>query len=246
MGMIIADKLVKKLEIKSIVETSMLDWDGKIVSFVCVGGCNFRCPFCQNSGLVLHPNDYETIPFENIKKVLQKHEGWIDGICLSGGEPCIYKDVQDFIRKVKDLGALVKLDTNGAFPLVLQDMISQGIIDYIAMDIKAPLEREAYCKAAGIDDNTIVEKIKASIKLIMDAGIEYEFRTTVVPGLHTLQDIEKIAQCIKGARQYTLQNFVAQDTLDKSYMDIKPYTKEQLDEICLKVSHYVDKCHCPR
>lgn len=228
--------------VKGFIETSMLDWDGMIVSTVYVPRCNFRCPYCQNSVLVLNPEKIEDVPFEYIKSYLKKQKGWIDGICLTGGEPCLYSNLEDFIMEMRDMGMKIKFDSNGAFPDCLKKLIKMDIIDYIAMDIKAPLEIEAYSKSAGIKINGLLDKIKESIRVIKESSVNYEFRTTVVPNLHKKEDIIKIAQYIKGAKKYALQNFKPQETVDPLYMDIKPYNPDQLKEIGEAVSGYVDKC----
>ncbi len=231
------------MKIKGFIETSLLDWEGMIVSTLYVPYCNFRCPYCQNSGLVLNPEQYGIIPFETIKNYLVKHRDWIDGICLTGGEPCLHKDLVDFVEKIRELGMQVKLDTNGAFPRVLQEILDIGILDYVAMDIKAPLEIEAYNKSAGIKSSNLVPKIEESIRIIMESGVDYEFRTTVVPTLHRKEDIETIARHIKGARKYALQNFVPQNTLDSDYMKIKPYSIEELSELAKGARKYVRDCY---
>lgn len=231
-----------KVVIKGFIQTSMLDWDGMIVSTLYVPGCNFRCPFCQNSGLILKPDEFETIPLEKIKDYLVKNKDWVDGVCLTGGEPCMYEDLAGFIREIKKTGAKLKLDTNGAFPDALKDLMAQNIVDYIAIDIKAPLEEEPYKKSAGIENKMLFDRVKESIEIVMKSNVDYEFRTTVVPTLHGREDIEKIAGYIKGAKKYALQNFKPQDTLNPEFMKIKPYNPEELKEICSHVSKYVKKC----
>ncbi len=228
--------------IKGFIETSMLDWEGMIVSTLYAPRCNFRCPYCQNSGLVLNPEQLEEISLDSIKKYLIKQKGWVDGICLTGGEPCLYSDLEDFIREIRELGMKVKLDTNGTFPGYLKKLLDLRIVDYVAMDIKAPLDLEAYGESAGIKNEGLLNKVKESIKVIMSSTVDYEFRTTVVPKLHKTEDIKNIARYIKGAKKYALQNFKPQETLDPSYLDEKPYNPEQLKEICDSASKYVEKC----
>ncbi len=231
-----------KIVIKGFIETSLVDWEGRIVSTLYVPYCNFRGPFCQNSGLILNPEQYETIPVEVIINYLIKRKGWIDGVCLTGGEPCLYEDVIDFIEKIRATGMKLKLDTNGTFPDVLRKIIEMKIVDFVAMDIKAPLEEEAYSNSIGVKSKKILGKVKESISIIMHSDIDYEFRTTVVPSLHEKEDVCKIAQYIKGAKRYALQNFVPQNTLDPEYMKIKPYGKSEMDEIYREVFPYVKEC----
>lgn len=232
-----------KVVIKGFIQTSLLDWDGKIVSTIYTPRCNFRCPYCQNASLVCRPEELETIPFEVVKDYLCEHEGWIDGVCLSGGEPCIFKDLPEFIKEIRILGVKVKLDTNGGFPDTLKEIIDGRLADYIAMDIKAPLDFPLYSRSTGITSSKVLEKVRESIVVIMDSGIDYEFRTTVVPTLHSEKDIERIAQSIEGARKYVLQNFSTKgDILNPTFIQIKPYPVEMLHRMQESASSYVEKC----
>ena len=234
---------MKTLIIKGFIQNSLLDWDGKIVSTLYVPGCNFRCPYCQNAGMVLNPEQYQTVPWQRIKDFLIERKGWLDGICLTGGEPCLFRDLPEFIHKVRELDMMVKLDSNGSFPDMLEKVINAKLPNYIAMDIKAPLEFAPYKKSAGIKSEKMLEAVKRSIKIIMNSKIDYEFRTTVVPTLHTEEDIKKIAFYIKGAKKYALQNFSAQgDLLEAEFKKVKPYSKEELNKMQKAASSYVDKC----
>lgn len=226
--------------IKGFIEMSMLDWEGKIVSTLYLPNCNLRCPYCHNSGLVINPEQYNTIPFETVKNYLIRQQGWIDGVCISGGEPCLHEDLPDFIRELRETGVLIKLDTNGSFPDSLQRLVDGGLIDYIAMDIKAPLN--SYALLTGINDGGIGEKIKQSIRIIMGSGIDYEFRTTVVPTLHTKEMLVAMAGLIKGAKKYVLQTFVSNDPIDLEYQKITPYSMEEMQNICQVVSPFVEGC----
>ena len=229
--------------IKGFIQTSLLDWDGQIVSTLYTPYCNFRCPYCQNASLVIDPESLKTISFDRIKNYLLGCKGWIDGICLTGGEPCMYKDLPEFIQKIRKLDMMVKLDSNGGFPDMLAEVIKGKLVNYIAMDVKAALDFPSYSKSTGIKNSLILEKIKASIKLIMNSNIDYEFRTTVVPGLHEEEDILRIAKFIKGAKKYALQNFSAQgEILDPKFKKIKPYPIEKLNKIQRLVSPYVKNC----
>jgi pyruvate formate lyase activating enzyme len=217
-----------ELDIKGFIETSFLDWDGKVISTLYVAGCNFRCPFCHNFGLIEKPREYESIPLTRIEKFLLEHKDFLDGICLTGGEPCLHKNrgLFEFLRWVKDLGFQVKFDTNGADPECLKKVIDQKMADYIAMDIKGPLD-ERYDKLSGV--KTDLAKIKRSIKMIMQSGIPYEFRTTVVPILLEAGDIEDIAKHIAGAGKFVFQQFSAPHTWDEALRSLKPYPKEKLE-----------------
>ena len=234
---------MKELIIKGFTQNSLLDWEGKIVSTLYVPYCNFRCPYCHNSGLVLNPEQYDTVSWAEIENFLINHKGWVDGICLTGEEPCLFEDLPEFIRKIKNLGFMVKLDTNGSIPGMLREVIALELPDYIAMDIKASLDNIRYQESAGVKNEAIVDVIKQSIQIIMESGIDYEFRTTVVPSLHKESDIKNIASYIQGARKYALQNFSSNgELLSPNYNKIKPYNEEELNRIQKVVSSYVDMC----
>ncbi len=228
-----------KIIIKGMIESSFLDWDGKIVSTLYVPHCNFRCPFCHNWGLVIHPEEFDTKPFDEIKAFLTENRDFIDGICLTGGEPALYSDLIEYSKKIKDLGIMVKLDTNGSVPKMIEKVFDQELIDYIAMDIKAPLEQKAYNKLAGAKVN--LGNIKKTIELIMNSGVDYEFRTTVVPTLLTENDIIDIAKSIEGAKKYVLQQFVSEHTFSEELRTVKPYPKEKIDAMIKAGSKYVEK-----
>ncbi|MBU0701050.1 anaerobic ribonucleoside-triphosphate reductase activating protein [bacterium] len=228
------------ITIKGFIETSMLDWEGKIVSTLYLPHCNLRCPYCHNSGLILNPEQYKTIPFETIRDYLIKQQGWIDGVCLSGGEPCMYEDLPDFIKRLRDESVLIKLDTNGSFPEMLQRLLDMKLIDYIAMDIKSPLD--TYAQMTGINDEKIGERIKQSIRIVMDSRVDYEFRTTVVPFLHTKEILVTMAESIKGASKYALQSFVPRDPIDHEYLKITPFTDDQMRDMQHAVLPYVQRC----
>jgi len=235
-----------KLEIRGMIENSLLDWDGKVVSTLFVPRCNFRCPYCQNSGLVLYPEKYPVIPVSVIQEHLLKYRNWIDGICLTGGEPCLYEDIDLFLEEIKKLGMKIKLDTNGAFPEVIKKLFEKNLVDYIAMDIKSSFEnsldreKTKYEEAAGVKVDT--NRIKESIRIIMESGIEYEFRTTVVPVLHTAEDITAIARYIKGARKYCLQNFSSREVMRAKFKKVVPYKLEELEEMRKLSLVFVKEC----
>ncbi|PVX25006.1 MAG: anaerobic ribonucleoside-triphosphate reductase activating protein [Candidatus Bathyarchaeum sp.] len=212
------------MDVKGFLDVSFVDWDTKISSVVFVGGCNFRCPFCHNVNLVLQPENLDTIPMVFIDEQLDKQKGWIDGVCITGGEPTLYGRLPEFCQKLKQRGLLVKLDTNGTNPALLKELIDKRLVDYVAMDVKAPLDTENYSKATGVKAEKLLEKVKQSIKLLMDSGIDYEFRTTVVPTIHTVKDIEQLCNQIKGCKKYVLQKFdvsIGKTVLDEKFMEKK-------------------------
>jgi len=182
---------------------TLLDYPGKTACTIFTAGCNMRCPFCHNAGLVLTPNS-ESFDEDEIFDYLSKRSGILDGVCITGGEPLLQHDLKDFIKKVKSFGYKVKLDTNGTDPKKLESLVSQGLIDYIAMDIKSSAEN--YEKATGVAVD--LERIKHSIHIIKQSGLPHEFRTTAVKGIHTLEDFSRIHELIGSDSPYFIQSFV--------------------------------------
>ena len=226
------------------IETSLIDWEGKIVSTLYLPLCNFRCPFCYNCELILRPDNFKNIPQKEIDSYLLERKDFIDGICMSGGEPTLYPDLPVYFKGIKDKGFLIKLDTNGTNPKLLKNLLDFDLVDYIALDIKSSLDFDNYSKAAGIKDKMIMEKVKDSIELIMNSEIDYEFRTTVVPLLHSDETIMEITRYIAGAKKYVLQNFSPlEKTLDPSFQKIKPYSDEKIQEFVEKVKRYIPNCY---
>jgi pyruvate formate lyase activating enzyme len=217
------------LEIKGFIETSLVDWDGKIVSVVFLPGCNFRCPYCQNSGLIAHPEKFNTIPEEKIFAYLESHKPFIDGVCITGGEPTLQKNngLTDLIKRLKKDGFLVKLDTNGTDPEYLKELIASKLVDFVAMDIKAPLED--YTKTVHVKVDTA--PVKKSIDMLINSGIDHEFRTTVVPTLIGLPEMEKIAVLIKGAKKFAIQQFEPDHCDNLELRKIKPFEMDTIDKM---------------
>ena len=195
------------------------------------GGCNFRCPFCHNAGLVR--GEGENISEEEFFKFLRKREGILDGVAITGGEPLLQKDIVEFIRKIKEMDYQVKLDTNGSFPEKLKALVKEGLIDYVAMDIKS--SPEGYSRAAGCKIN--MEKIKESVDFLLSGAVDYEFRTTVAKGAVLPEDMEGIGELIGGAKRYFLQGFV--DSGDILGEGCGPYEKEEMEEMLKTVKKYV-------
>ena len=181
---------------------TMLDFPGKVACTIFTYGCNLRCPFCHNAMLVTQKT--ELFDEEEIFSYLKKRSGILDGVCITGGEPMLQKDIFDFIRKVKEMGFLVKLDTNGCFPEKLEYVLENKLVDYVAMDIKN--SKEKYAETVGISDFDITP-IEKSVELIMNSGVDYEFRTTVVKQFHSENTMKSIGTWLKGAKKYCLQNF---------------------------------------
>lgn len=191
------------MTINGMQKLTLLDYPGNVACLIFTQGCNFRCPFCHNSGLLDMNNNCEKIDEKEVFKYLEKRRGLLDGVCISGGEPLLQKDIVDFIRKVKDLGYKVKLDTNGSSPKKLKQLIEDGLIDYVAMDIKNDFLN--YDKTAGMCTN--IDNIKKSIEIIENSNIEYEFRTTIVKQFHDVGRLEKIIQYIGPNARYYIQNY---------------------------------------
>jgi pyruvate formate lyase activating enzyme len=201
--------------IRALIETSLVDWDGKITTVLFFDKCNFMCPFCQNWELILHPEKFPVIIWEDIEKKLKKKEKWVDGVVLTGGEPLVFKkEVCDIVKKIKKRGLGVKIDTNGAYPERLKVIIEENLVDYVAMDVKAPLN-ERYDTAAGVHVDLI--KIKQSIALLMSNIVDYEFRTTCVPGIIDEGAIDEIGAVLNGARRWVLQAYVPQNAYKEEY-----------------------------
>lgn len=215
------------MHLKGWVKSTVLDYPGYIAASLFCGGCNFRCPNCHNGALVLHPDHYPDIDEERIWDFLDKRRGLLDGVVISGGEPTLQPDLLPFAAHVRELGYRVKLDTNGYRPDVLEAAIQAGVVDYVAMDVKAPLFK--YALAAGVlVDEAMIQR---SIDLLREGKVEYEFRTTVVPGILDEQDILLIARLIAGAQHYALQQFVPQDTLDPAMLQCVPYLPERIQSM---------------
>ncbi len=201
--------------ISGLNKTTLLDYPGRVAATVFTGGCNFRCPFCHNGGLVLSPLTQEHYTEEDILRFLKKRKNILSGVCITGGEPTIQEDLPDFIRKIRELDLAVKLDTNGSHPHMLEELITKKQIDYVAMDIKnAPGKYQVTTGHTGKGTITEacgnafpVKAVRQSVELLKNSGVPYEFRTTIVKEFHTLQDLREICMWIAGCPAYYLQQF---------------------------------------
>jgi pyruvate formate lyase activating enzyme len=222
--------------IKGLQKQTILDYPDKLACTIFTFGCNFRCGFCHNPELVIDDGRAE-IKEDEIIEFLKNRKGFLDAVCITGGEPTLNKDLPDFIRKIKEIGFLVKLDTNGTNPEMLKQLIEDKLIDYIAMDIKAPLEKY------DIVTNTKVNKenIQKSVNIIRNFP-EYEFRTTVVPGLFEEKDAKTIGEWLKGLKRFYIQQFRGIKNLDKSFVNKKSFSKEELTNFCNILKPFFDKC----
>ncbi|MBU1946566.1 MAG: anaerobic ribonucleoside-triphosphate reductase activating protein, partial [Nanoarchaeota archaeon] len=214
------------LSIKGLQKTTLVDYPGKVACTVFLPNCNFRCGFCHNKDLVLNSEVLPAFSEQDVLEYLKEKKRWLDGICITGGEPLLHKELINFLPKVKEIGYLVKIDTNGTNPTFLKELIDRNLIDFIAMDIKNSIEK--YEETAGAKVDT--EDIKKSIDLIKNSGIDYEFRTTVVPCLHTKEDMMKIGELLKESKKFAIQNFKpANEVIDPKYKEMKGFTKEELE-----------------
>lgn len=225
------------MKIGGLQRVSLIDYPGKICAILFTQGCDFRCPYCHNPELV-DPDQYlECIPEEEIFSFLEKRRGKLDAVSITGGEPTIQPDLVEFIERIKDIDYLVKIDTNGSRPEILEKLINQKLVDYIAMDVKAPLER--YRKIT--KSNVNPDSVKRSIEMIMDSGIEYEFRTTVVKSLLKIDDLQRIGRLIKDARLYVLQKFVPSKSLDKRFLSKTTYSDKHFETLKEELGNYVHR-----
>jgi len=225
------------MKIGGIQKTSLLDYPDTISAIIWTVGCNFRCPFCYNKDLVLEK--VEEIPEEEVLSFLKKRKGLIEGLVISGGEPLMQNDIVDFIVKVKKMGYLVKIDTNGMYPEKLKELIEKKLVDYIAMDIKAP--KNIYDLLTGV--KTDIKKIEKSIEIIKNSNISYEFKTTFVPDFLKREDIIEIAKWLESSKKFFLQQFKNNTSLiSNKLQDIIPHSKEELVETLNDIKKYFEVC----
>ncbi len=225
------------MKIGGFQKTSLLDYPDRISAIVWTVGCNFKCPFCYNKNLV--DGNVELIPEDEILSFLKKRKGMLEALSISGGEPFLQKDIADFTAKVKKLGYLVKIDTNGMYPEKLKELIDNKLVDYIAMDVKAP--KDKYNTLAGVKVD--ISNIEKSIDIIKKSAPDYEFKTTFVPDLLKKEDIIKIAKWLEGSETYFLQQFKANTPLISSALEkITPYPKEYIVETFEEIKPYFKKC----
>ncbi|OGZ28083.1 MAG: anaerobic ribonucleoside-triphosphate reductase activating protein [Candidatus Nealsonbacteria bacterium RIFOXYC1_FULL_40_7] len=222
--------------IAGLQKVTLIDYPSRVACTVFLAGCNFRCPWCYSSELVL-PEKIEKQPKTEEKdffSFLDERKGFLDGVVICGGEPLINKDLPLFIKKIKEKGFLVKIDTNGSNPQMIEGLLD--FVDYVAMDVKLPKERYGEI----FSDNSLIQK---SIDILRESKKDFEFRTTVVPGMHSKEDLVKIAEWIKGPDvKYYLQNFRAEKTLDPEFEKVKPYPIEFLEEIKREIGGYFKVC----
>jgi pyruvate formate lyase activating enzyme len=222
------------VEIKGLEKFAPLDFPGFIASTVFLGGCNFRCPFCHNADLVLRPEALTSIPLDYFITYLDSRQGWLEGVCVSGGEPLLEEDLEVLLRVIKDRNLLVKLDTNGSLPDRLQDIIGSGLVDQVAMDVKAPLARYKQVTRSEVPEDDILRSIDA----VRGSRLPYMFRTTVVPGVVGERDLLEIAQMLHGAALFQVQQFSPRNTIDKNYVQIEAFPPAEVERLAGLVRSY--------
>ena len=205
-------------------KTTLLDYPGRVAATIFLGSCNFRCPFCQNSSLVLHPTEEPVIPEEEVLSFLKKRQGILEGVCISGGEPTLSSDLEDFIRQIHSLGYPVKLDTNGTNPSLLKHLVENGLIQMTAVDIKACPEN--YPSLTGMMHPNL-DAVRETVDFLLHGSLDYEFRTTVVKELHSENDFIQIGQWLKGANAYYLQAY--KDSEEVLQPGFSSYSLEELE-----------------
>lgn len=214
--------------ISGLKKTSLLDYPDKISAIVFTQGCNFRCGYCHNPWLLSKKSKNDIYDTDVFFDFLEKRKGKLDAVVISGGEATLQPDLKFFIERIKAMGFLVKLDTNGYRPDIVENLLNEKLIDYIAMDIKAPLDKYPLITNVSID----IQKIEKSIQLIMDSDIDYEFRTTVIASQLSIKDFEKISIMIKGAKRYFLQKFVVESEIyDNNLINEKTYSDNEFENI---------------
>ena len=233
--MIQEEKLI--MNIQGFQKLTLLDFPGKMACTVFTAGCNLRCPFCHNSRLVIDPEKTSEYSVDEILAYLKKRQGILDGVAITGGEPLLQPDRDKFIKKVRELGFAVKLDTNGTFPDRLKALVEQGLLDYVAMDVKN--SPSGYSETVGIGGYDI-SKIQESIGFLLENKVDYEFRTTVVREFHSVFEIDGIGKMIKGAKRHYLQAFV--DSGELIGFDLSAVPKEEMLEMQKIMLKYVDFC----
>ena len=227
------------MEFAGLDKLSLVDFDRHIACVLFTRGCNFACPFCHNGPLVIPGVDNQFIPFEEILSFLKKRQGVLDAVVISGGEPTLMPDLKEKIEAIKDLGYLVKLDSNGTRPEVIKDLVESHLIDYIAMDVKSSLETYPLITNARVN----TDKIEESINYIKSCGIDYEFRTTLIDEFHDEEDIRQISELVGNAKRFRLQKYIDREgciahgfhevplEVAKKYMEI---LKSHIDDVALR------------
>jgi len=212
--------------IRGYLPSSMLDWPGRLAAVIFIGGCNLRCPFCHNHQLVRRASGLTEIPWEELRDKLERKKGWLDGVCVTGGEPTLWEALPGLLRSLREMGFSTKLDTNGTQPGVLRSLLREGLLDSVSLDMKSSPGK--YGLATG--NGTPFDKVGESLELLLGSPLELELRCTVVPGLVEMEDLLELASMLQGRAGLTLQQFRPHDVLDPAYSDLQPYGEDLLRE----------------
>lgn len=222
------------MRISGLMKLTLLDFPGHTACTVFTGGCNYRCPFCHNAELVLRPSAQPEIPETEFFALLKKRRGLLDGVAVTGGEPTLQPDLPDFLRRIRDLGYAVKLDTNGTRPDLLRRLAEEGLVQYVAMDIKNAPGR--YGETAGVEDPRL-DMVRASAAFLLEGTVPYEFRTTAVRELHRPEDLREIGRWLRGAERYFIQCFA--DSGDLIEAGLHPCSREELELLLEAVRPFI-------
>ncbi|MEO0080083.1 MAG: anaerobic ribonucleoside-triphosphate reductase activating protein [candidate division WOR-3 bacterium] len=224
------------MRIVGLIETSLVDWDGVLASVIFLGGCNFNCPFCHNHQVARDDPSLPELSWELISKNLERRQRLIDGVVITGGEPLLHPEIFDLCQKLRGLRLQIKLDTNGSFPYVLKQLIELKLVDYVALDIKTRLD-DKYSVACG--RKVELAPIRRTIRLLLEGGLPYEFRTTLVPGLVDPEDLTAIGEAVRSARRFVLQQFVPKDAAVEAYRQKKPYSRASAEAMVAVLKPFV-------
>jgi pyruvate formate lyase activating enzyme len=225
------------LTIGGIHRTSLIDYPGLIATVIFLRGCNFRCPYCFNPELIDPERYSEPVSKDEVLHFLAQRKGKIDGVVITGGEPTLNSGLYDLVKEIRSLKLRIKIDTNGSRPDVIEQGLADGLIDFLAVDLKGPLKRYNQICGTVVDTDLIQE----SIQITLNSGIDYEFRTTMVPGMIAGDDLYQMSELIRGAECWVLQNYVPSKTLDPSFMDKQPYDDEEMERFKSRIRGQVKK-----
>lgn len=208
------------VEIKRLVESSFTEWPGKISAVIYLPGCNLECPWCYSIDLIKNPYKLKTIPWSTVRNYLERAKTFVDGVVITGGEPTIHADLPELCRKIRAAGYSIKLDTNGTNPDMIEQLIKDKLVDFITLDIKQQMDIDKYSRAIGLEADEFLKKIRKTINILRLSDIPHEFRTTVVPNIHTLEDVRNITRFLGMCKSYVIQPYISKETLNPkcSYM----------------------------
>ncbi len=226
------------MQLSGLIKQTLLDYPGLIAATVFTQGCNFRCPICHNGHLL--PVERGKIDCDSVLRYLEEAKGFIEGVCITGGEPTLHADLPEFLQKLKRMGYRVKLDTNGSNPEMLKQLFARGLVDFVAMDVKAPLETKKYCQAIGLPEiPEIVEAVKESIDLIAKSGVDHEFRLTYCPSLLSPDDVLQIAKALPKESTFVLQQFIPDHALHVPFRSSRSPSEDELKNLAERCSAFV-------